>query len=70
MTEQELRQQVKDAGVALLKEGLVRGTWGNISVRVDDKKMIVTPSGMDYIRMQPEDRFPANGAYVRSAFGT
>ena len=55
MTELELRQQVKDAGVALLKEGLVRGTWGNISVRMDDKKMIVTPSGMDYIRMQPED---------------
>ncbi len=55
MTERELRQLVKDSGVALLQEGLVQGTWGNISVRMDDKKMIVSPSGMDYIRMQPED---------------
>lgn len=55
MTEQELRKIVKDAGVRLLKENLVQGTWGNISVRIDDKKMLVTPSGMDYIRMREED---------------
>lgn len=55
MTEQELRKIVKDAGVRLLKENLVQGTWGNISVRIDDKKMLVTPSGMDYIRMTEDD---------------
>lgn len=55
MTESEVRQAVKDAGVKLLENNLVQGTWGNISIRLDDKKMVVTPSGMDYIRMRPED---------------
>ena len=55
MTEAEIRQAVKDAGVKLLESNLVQGTWGNISIRIDDKKMVVTPSGMDYIRMRPED---------------
>ena len=55
MTEKEVRQAVKDAGVKLLESNLVQGTWGNISIRLDDKKMVVTPSAMDYIRMRPED---------------
>lgn len=55
MTEAEIRQAVKDAGVKLLESNLVQGTWGNISIRLDDKYMVVTPSGMDYIRMRPED---------------
>lgn len=55
MTEAEVRQAVKDAGVRLLENNLVQGTWGNISIRLDDKFMVVTPSGMDYIRMRPED---------------
>lgn len=55
MTEAEVRQAVKDAGVRLLENNLVQGTWGNISIRLDDKYMVVTPSGMDYIRMRPED---------------
>ena len=28
--------------------GLVAGTWGNISARVDDEYMVITPSGMAY----------------------
>ena len=39
----------------MLENNLVQGTWGNISIRLDDKKMVVTPSAMDYIRMRPED---------------
>ncbi len=55
MTEQEVRQAVKDAGVKLLECGLVQGTWGNISIRLDKDHMIVTPSGLDYIQLQPKD---------------
>lgn len=55
MTEQEARQKVKEAGVKLLESNLVQGTWGNISIRLDDHRMVVTPSAMDYIRMRPED---------------
>lgn len=55
MTEKDVRQAVKDAGVRLLENNLVQGTWGNISIRLDEKRMVVTPSGLDYIRLKPED---------------
>lgn len=54
-TELEIRQQVKNAGVQMLKENLVQGTWGNISIRLDNKHMVVTPSGLDYLSLKPED---------------
>lgn len=60
MTEQELRQAVKDAVVRLLENNLVQGTWGNISVRLDEKNMLVTPSGTDYYRMKPEQLIVMN----------
>jgi len=50
-----LRQAVKDAGIRLLQQNLVQGTWGNISVRLNESKMLVTPSGLDYIRLRPEE---------------
>ena len=31
-----------------MKEGLVARTWGNISIRVDDTYMLITPSGRTY----------------------
>ncbi|MDO4539975.1 MAG: class II aldolase/adducin family protein [Syntrophomonadaceae bacterium] len=34
--------------------GLVIGTWGNASCRAD-QHILITPSGMDYMMMQPED---------------
>lgn len=54
-TEKELRQMVKDAGVRMLEENLVQGTWGNISIRLDEKHALVTPSGLDYVVMTPDD---------------
>ena len=53
-TLKDLAQQVKDAGVKMLNENLVQGTWGNISVRVDDKSILCTPSALDYIMLKPE----------------
>ena len=53
--EARLRQVIKDSGVALLKENLVQGTWGNTAVRLDEDHMLVTPTGLDYIALQPED---------------
>ena len=49
-----LAQQVKDVGVRMLNENLVQGTWGNISVRVDDKHILCTPSALDYVMLKPE----------------
>ncbi len=50
-----IRTQVRDAGIRLLETGLVAGTWGNISIRVDEKSFIITPSGVDYQTADPDD---------------
>ncbi len=46
---------VRDAGTKLIENGLVGGTWGNISCRIDDTNMAITPSGMSYETLTPDD---------------
>ena len=46
------QQAVVDCGRQMLAENLVQGTWGNISLRLDEKTMLVTPSGRDYEKLQ------------------
>ncbi|MDE6372820.1 MAG: class II aldolase/adducin family protein [Clostridia bacterium] len=53
--EVELRQVIKDSGVGLLAENLGQGTSGNTAVRLDKDYMLVTPTGLDYIALTPED---------------
>ncbi len=48
MNEAEGRHALVDAGHRLLAEGLVARTWGNLSVRLDEHSMLVTPSGIAY----------------------
>ena len=55
MRELQQRQLIKDIGVRLLEENLVQNTWGNISVRLDEDHMLVTPNGLDYNHLSPED---------------
>jgi L-fuculose-phosphate aldolase len=50
-----IRQQIIDGGLRLLKEGLVARTWGNISIRVDENHMLITPSGRNYEDLTPGD---------------
>jgi L-fuculose-phosphate aldolase len=38
-----------------VETGLVQGTWGNLSIRLDNQYMLVTPSGLDYSRLTAED---------------
>ena len=49
------KQIVCEAGLKLVKEGLVARTWGNISCRVDDKTFVITPSGRTYDNLTPDD---------------
>jgi len=56
----ELRQQIVDYGRRLVQEGLVQGTWGNIAARCDENHMLVTPSGIDYDILEPEDIVKVN----------
>jgi L-fuculose-phosphate aldolase len=46
---------VCEFGKKLLAEGFVSGTWGNISMRIDDTFMAITPSGREYETMEEED---------------
>ena len=51
----ELRQKVIDACLWMRDQGLVFGTWGNISVRLEEGNYLITPSRMDYADMRPGD---------------
>ncbi len=55
MTRDEARKKVRDAGLRLVDAGLTAGTWGNISVRIDDNYMAITPSGGEYISLTCDD---------------
>jgi L-fuculose-phosphate aldolase len=44
-----------EAGLRLLSQGLVSRTWGNISLRLDEERFMVTPSGRDYESLAPAD---------------
>jgi L-fuculose-phosphate aldolase len=61
-----LKQQILEGGKRLLKEGLVARTWGNLSIRVDDTHMLITPSGRPYEELTQEDIVLVN--YHTSAF--
>lgn len=53
--EMTIREQLVDLGQSLSRENLVQGTWGNISIQLDDKHMLCTPSGMDYFTLTAYD---------------
>lgn len=55
MKAQEIREQVCAMGRKLVEAKLLVGTWGNISARIDDKTMAITPSGRDYLELKAED---------------
>ncbi|WP_053228327.1 class II aldolase/adducin family protein [Spirochaeta cellobiosiphila] len=48
MTLAQIKQLLCDTGVQLLQAGLVARTWGNISIRIDEKSFAITPSGVFY----------------------
>ncbi len=53
--ETNLRMDIVWAGRMMLQKGYVIGTAGNISSRVHDSEMLITPSGAPYDIMAPED---------------
>jgi len=50
----EIRQSIIDACREMSAQGINQGTSGNISVRTEDG-ILLTPSGVPYDRMRPED---------------
>jgi len=63
----QAKQQICDAGRQLLAMDLVAGTWGNVSMRIDEERMLITPSGIAYDSMTAEDIAEVNlkdGSYA------
>lgn len=54
-TEAELRQALVDCGRICYDRHLTTSNDGNISVRLDDERILITPSGLSKGRMAPED---------------
>lgn len=52
---EEAAAKVIAAGLELVEKGLIARTWGNISARLSDEEFLITPSGMAYDRLTPED---------------
>ena len=50
-----LRKEIVDIGRRLSDRGLVAGTDGNISVRLDSDRVLITPSGLPKGRLSPDD---------------
>ncbi len=51
----ETRQSVIDTCLWLEEMGLTIGTWGNVSIRLNDGNILITPSKVGYHVMKPED---------------
>ncbi|MCY1718869.1 class II aldolase/adducin family protein [Prolixibacteraceae bacterium Z1-6] len=49
------REALVKAGLKLVEQGLVSRTWGNISVKVNNSEMLITPSGKFYEDLTPAD---------------
>ena len=50
------RKEVMEYGRRMIKEGLTKGTGGNISlVNREQNLMAITPSGIDYLEKLQED---------------
>lgn len=51
-----IKKAMCEYGALLYQRGLLAGTDGNMSVRLDDDRIMVTPSGMAKGRMTPDDQ--------------
>ena len=50
-----LREAVIEYGKLLVENRLIQATWGNVSVRIDDDRFLITPSGVNYDLIKPEE---------------
>lgn len=53
--EHKTRSMIVEAGKRIVETGLAAGTWGNVSARIDNRHMLITPSGTDYSTIRTDD---------------
>ena len=51
----EAKQLVIEAGLKLIETGLIARTWGNVSARISDTQFVITPSGLPYETLTPDE---------------
>jgi L-fuculose-phosphate aldolase len=63
MAAEDVRKEIIRTGRRMQTDGMTIGAWGNISARDADGNICITPSGMDYQLLVPEDiiRMDADG---------
>jgi len=52
---QDLREEVARIARQMISSGLVTGTSGNVSARTPEGNVLITPSGLDYGQLEPDD---------------
>ena len=62
-----MKKAIVDIGRRLYDRGMIAGTEGNISVRLDDDRIIVTPLGLAKGRLTPEEMVivDSNGKHLQ-----
>ncbi len=55
MEYQDLKEQVARTARQMSAVGLVTGTSGNVSARTHGGEVLITPSGLDYSQLEPDD---------------
>ena len=55
MSEYELREKLIKVARRCFQYRLMAGTWGNLSVRFDREKVLITPSGFEKTALKPEN---------------
>lgn len=57
---EEAKELVVHGGKILVESGLIARTWGNISTRISDDKFVITPSGLAYETLTPDQIVEVN----------
>lgn len=56
----QVRNNLIDYSAKLRQIGLIQGSWGNLSVRLNDDEMLISPSAMEYENIRTEDIVKVN----------
>ena len=51
----DIREKIIETGCRMMAEHAAIGTWGNISALDEEGYVYITPSGMEYDKLLPED---------------
>ena len=55
LAKESARATIVEMGHTLIAKNLVAGSWGNISCRIVEQSIAITPSGRGYELLEPED---------------